>query len=349
MKVLAALPGKSTIFVALCAILLASGLSKAQTPDALYRGKQIRMVIASGAGGGYDAYARILARYLPKYLPGNPSMIIQNMPGASGMVATNWAYNSAPKDGTVILATYNNLLAEPLYDNPAVHYDTLKFEMIGSFSQSELVCATWYTSPIKTIEAAKAREVLVSSTGVTGDSTTMPKILNALVGTKFKVVTGYETTAARLAVERGEVEGICGLSWSNLKGTSPEWIQNNRVNILVQTGEKTQPDMPNVPLLLGLVADANDKKVVNVLTFPQKVGVPYLMPPGTPKEMVLAMRRAFDNALLDPDLRAEAANGLLEIGPIAGQDMERLIADVYSTPQWLIERAADYAGITTIK
>jgi tripartite-type tricarboxylate transporter receptor subunit TctC len=183
-----------------CATLVISGPSHAQAPNTLFRGKQIRMVIASGAGGGYDAYARILAQYLPKYIPGNPSMIIQNMPGASGMVATNWAYNSAPKDGTVILATYNNLLAEPLYDNPAVHYDTPKFEMIGSFSKSELVCATWHTSPIKTINDAKLRQVVVSSTGVTGDSTTMPNILNSMLGTKFKVVTGYETTAARLAV-----------------------------------------------------------------------------------------------------------------------------------------------------
>jgi tripartite-type tricarboxylate transporter receptor subunit TctC len=330
---------------AFCAGLAVWGPSNAQAQDALYKGKQIRMVIASGAGGGYDAYARILAQFLPKYIPGNPSIIIQNMPGAAGMVATSWAYNAAPKDGSVILATYNEALPEPLYENPAAHYDTLKFEMIGSFAQSELVCVTWHTSSIKTIEDAKAREVVVSATGVTGDPSTLPTMLNAMLGTKFRVVTGYETTAARLAVERGEVDGSCGLSWSNLKGTSPKWIQDNLVNILLQTGEKALPDLPNVPLLSALVTDPTNQKVLNVLSSPKKVGVPYLMPPGTPRGMVEAVRRAFDAALADPDLRREAENEMLEISPITGGDMKRILADVYATPRPLIERAAKYSGI----
>jgi tripartite-type tricarboxylate transporter receptor subunit TctC len=340
------LPRKSAFGAAFCLALAAAGGSGAQTPDALFKGKQIRMVIASGAGGGYDAYGRILAQFLEKHIPGNPSIIIQNMPGAAGMQATNWAYNVAPKDGTIILATYNALLAEPLYNNPAVHYDTLKFEMVGSFSKQQNICATWHTSPIKTLDQAKSREVVVSSTGVTADSSTMPNILNALLGTKFKVVNGYETTAARLAVERGEVDGVCGLSWSTLKASNPDWVTNNRINILVQTGTKAQADLPDVPVLLDLVAKPDDKKIVEVLSFPQEMGRPFVMPPGTPKQMVQTIRRAFDAALADPEMRDAAQKQMLEIDPISGEVMERTLADAYATPKPLIERAAAYAGIT---
>src|SRR3954452_23497276 len=192
-------------------VVLASGSDGAAQ---VYAGKQIRMVIASGAGGGYDAYARALARHIGRHIAGNPAIISQNMPGAAGITATNWTYSIAPKDGTVILATYNALLAEPLYGNPAARYDVLKFEYIGSIGKQQNVCGTWHTSPIKTIEQAKTREVTVASTGATGNSASMPRILNGMLGTKFKLIMGYSTTEQRLAVERGEAEGICGLSWS---------------------------------------------------------------------------------------------------------------------------------------
>src|SRR5262249_22775120 len=155
------------------------------------------------------------------HIPGNPTIISQNMPAASGLAATNWAYVQAPKDGTVILATYNALLDDPLYGSPAARFDPLKFESVGSISKQQTVCATWHTSPVKTIEQAKQREVVVPATGASGDRATMPRILNAMLGTKFKIVLGYSPTASLLAVERGEADGICGMSWATMKAATP--------------------------------------------------------------------------------------------------------------------------------
>jgi tripartite-type tricarboxylate transporter receptor subunit TctC len=323
---------------------LTLGKATGQPLDALYGGKQIRMVIASGAGGGYDAYARILSLHLSRHIPGNPGIIDQNMPSAAGMQATNWAYTVAPRDGTVILATYNSLLAEPLYGNPAARYDPLKFETVGSISRQQNICATWHTSPVKTLDQAKTREVIVTATGAASDSAIMPKILNTVLGTKFKIVMGYSTTEQRLAVERGEADGVCGLSWSTLKASNPDWVRRDRINVLVQTGKTPQADLPDVPVLIDRVAGPEDKQVIELLSFPQELGRPFLMPPDTPKVMVSAIRRAFDETLRDPLFLADAEKALLEVNPVTGEAMEQALKDAYATPKELIRRAAEFNG-----
>jgi tripartite-type tricarboxylate transporter receptor subunit TctC len=321
------------------ASLSLAGAAAAQT--ASYEGKQLRMIIPSGAGGGYDTYARVLAAHLEKHLPGKPSIINQNMPGASGMIATNWAAtDAAPRDGSVIVATYNALLLEPLFDNAAAKYDPRKFEWIGSIGKQQQICVTWHASPIKSIQQAKEREVVVSATGATGNSATMPKMLNAMLGTKFKVVTGYTTAESRLAVERGEAEGVCGLSYSTLKASNPDWIINKRINVLVQTGATPQAGLEKVPLLIDLVPDAETKKVLEVLAAPEEMGRPFFMPTGTPKEYVEVMRKAFDATLKDPDFLADAERSRLEVDPLTGAQMEKMIRQAFETPKALIERAA---------
>jgi tripartite-type tricarboxylate transporter receptor subunit TctC len=297
------------------------------------------MIIPAGAGGGYDTYARVLAQHLEKHIPGSPSIINQNMPGASGMLATNWAAGVAPKDGTVIVSTYNALLLEPLFGNPAVKYDPRELEWVGSMGKQQQICVTWHTSPIKTIDQAKEREVIVAATGATGNSATMPKLLNTTLGTKFKIVSGYSTSESRLAVERGEAEGICGLSFSTLKASNPDWIVNKRINVLVQTGTKPQPELPQVPLLVDLVSNPDDKKVLEILAFPEEMGRPFFMPPGTPKPLVKAMRRAFDAAMKDPAFIADAEKSRLEIDPVTGEDMEEMIKRAFATPKPLVQRA----------
>ena len=335
----------ATAFTATLIVAVGGGLGCAlgQSTEALYAGKQLRMVIAAGPGGGYDIYARILATHLTQHIPGNPSIIDQNMATAAGMQATNWAFTAAPRDGTVILATFNSLLTEPLYGNAAALYDPLKFEFIGSISKQQNVCATWHTSPIKTIASARDREVIVPATGTASDSAIMPKILNAVLGTKFKVILGYSTTDQRLAVERGEAEGVCGLSWSTLKVSAPDWIEKKLVNILVQTGSKPQPDLPNVPLLVDLVSDPDDKKIIELLSFAQQLGRPFLMPPDTPKSMVAVIRHAFDATLRDPLFLVDAKKALLEIDPIGGEVMEQMMKGAYATPKPLVQRAAEFA------
>src|SRR5262249_40771938 len=244
-------------------LLVTAGGVAAQTD--FYRGKQIRMVIGSGAGGGYDVYARFLARHLPRQIPGNPTIVTQNKPAASGLAATNsghsdaaagraatnWAYwEAAPRDGSVILATYNALLDDPLYGSAVARFDPLRFEAIGSIAKQQTVCATWHASPIKTIADAKQQEVTVSATGSSGDRATMPRLLNALLGTKFKVINGYGTTESMLAVERGEVDGMCGVSWSTLKVSNLDWVQNNRLNVMIQAGTRPQAGLADVPLVI---------------------------------------------------------------------------------------------------
>ena len=312
----------------------------AQSPEP-YRGKQLRLVISAGTGGGYDAYARVLARHLERNVAGQPQVVLQNMPGAAGMVATNWAYNAAPKDGTVLLATYNALLPEPLFGNPAIQFDPLKFEWVGSIGKQQNVCATWHANPVKTIEQALGRQITVSSTGATGFSATMGLVLNALVGTKIKVVLGYATNEMRLAVERGESDGICGLSWSTLKASNPDWIQNNRLNVLVQTGSKPHSELPKVPLLVDLVKTDNDRRVVELISFSEDMGRPYVMPPGTPKEMVLAMRRGFDATMKDPAFLEDARKAMQEVDPLTGEEMEDSLRRNYAVSKDLVRRAAE--------
>jgi tripartite-type tricarboxylate transporter receptor subunit TctC len=335
-RIVAALVGAMQLGLAVCTE------AAAQSSNALYAGKQIRMVIASGAGGGYDAYARALARTIGRYIPGNPGIVVQNMPGAAGLTATNWAYSVAPKDGTVILATYNALLPEPLYGNPAARFDPRKLVSVGSISGQQNICATWHTSPIKTIAQTMDREVTVAATGSTGNSATLPKVLNKMLGTRFKVILGYSTTGQRLAVERGEVDGVCGLSYSTLKASNPDWIRNNRINVLLQTGSKPQQGLAQVPLITDLVTDPENKQIIALLAFPEEIGRPFVMPPDTPTEMATQIRRAFDAVMKDRDFLADADKTLLEVNPVTGEEMEQILRRAYAAPRALVQKAAEF-------
>jgi tripartite-type tricarboxylate transporter receptor subunit TctC len=333
-----------------CASLLLGTVLIAAMPatgQEFYKGKQVRMVIASGAGGGYDTYARVLSRHMPRHIPGNPNFVDQNMPGASGMAATNWGYKVAPKDGLAIVSTYNALLLEPLFGNKSAQYDPRELQWIGSISKQQNICMTWHTSPIKTIEQAKEREVVVAATGATGNAGTLPKIVNAMLGTKFKVVGGYETTESRLAVERGEAEGICGLSWSTLKASNPDWILNKRLNVLLQTGDTRQAELPDVPTLIEKVQNPDDKRLLQVLSMPEDLGRPFFMPPGTPKELVTIMRRGFDATMKDKAFIAESEKSNLEVDPVTGEDMQKSIAEAYETPKAAIDRMSELMGRQT--
>ena len=202
------------------------------------------MYVGSGAGGGYDQHARLVARNLSRFLPGHPNIVVENMPTAGGVEATNFLYNSAPKDGSVILADSNTALILPIFDLPVAHYDPRKFEWIGSTGKQQAICLTWKTSGIKTLEDATKREVTVSANAVNNRPGVYPTILNALFGTKFKVIAGYSTGGMQLAVERGEVEGLCGYSWQSYQAIGSKWFADKDVNILVQMGLARFPISP---------------------------------------------------------------------------------------------------------
>jgi tripartite-type tricarboxylate transporter receptor subunit TctC len=340
------MPITRMVAATIVAAVTSAAIAHAQTPEAFYKGKQVRLTIASGSGGGYDTYGRVLARWMPNYVPGKPTFVVQNMDGAGGLKATNYTYAVAPKDGTAFTATYNALTIEPLIGGHGVEYDPLKFNWIGSMGKQQQICTTWHTSPIKTIEQAKTREIVVSSTGATGNSSTLPRLLNELLGTKFKVVNGYGTSEMRLAVERGEAEGICGLSYTTLLASSPEWILNKKINILLQTGNTRHPAMPDVPLAVDKAPTEEGKAILRLYSTPEEVGRPFVAPPNVPKDRVNALRRAFDATMKDKGFLADAEKTHLEIDPVTGEDMQKLLEQAYASPPAVIEKVRAVVGRT---
>jgi tripartite-type tricarboxylate transporter receptor subunit TctC len=312
----------------------------AASTTAFYAGKELRFIIPDGAGGGYDAYYRLLARHLADHIPGHPNIVDENMPGASGLRATNWLYDLAPKDGTVMGATYNTLLTEPLLGDTATRYDATKFEWIGSIDTQYNACMVWYTSPIKTIEDAMKQEVKVSATGLYGNSAKVPLMLNKLIGTRFKVISGYSTTGARLAVERREVDGICGISYSTYQVANPEWLKDHKIRFILQDGRSKIKQLQNVPLLIDLVKDPKDRAALKVLDVGQEAGRPVLFPPGVPQDLLKTLRAAFDETMQDPKFLADAQHIHLDPQPITGQQIERDIKATYAAPKDIVALTA---------
>jgi tripartite-type tricarboxylate transporter receptor subunit TctC len=332
------------VSLALAALLAAAPVHAAEGGAPFYKGKQITMLIASGAGGGYDAYARTLARYLPKYIPGNPTIVPKNVPGAGGLIAANTLYNTTAPDGFTFAALTNGVAMDPLFGETAGRFDAQKFNWLGSMGKLENICVTWKGSPITRIEQARTREVAVSASGATGNSAIMPKIINQFLGTKFKVIGGYtEGSGVTLALERGEVDGVCGLSYSTLKTMRPDWFRDKKVNIILQIGLEKLKDLPNVPSALDLVSDPDSRKVLELILIRQEMGRPFAMPPGVPADRVTIMRNAFNAALKDPGFLAEAAKVRLEIDPLTGAQIAALLKTAYSAPKPIVARAAQLA------
>lgn len=314
----------------------------AQTPEEFYKGRQITMLIGGGVGGGYDVYYRTFARYATKHIPGQPNIIPKNMPAASGLAAASTLYTTAEKDGATIGAFPNNVPMDPLFGNPGARYDAQKLNWLGSIGKLENVCATWITSPIKTIAQAREREVIVAGAAATSNSAIMPKVLNALLGTKFKAVIGYDPgSGLTMALESGEAEGICGLSWSTMKASRPHWIKENKLNVIVQMGLDKLRDLPDVPSALDLVTDPTKKKVLELILIRQEPGRPLAAPPGVPADRLAVLRHAFDATMQDPEFRAEAEKVQMEIDSLSASQIDQLLASAYSSPKEIVQQAAE--------
>jgi tripartite-type tricarboxylate transporter receptor subunit TctC len=314
--------------------------SAAQSVEAFYRGKAITMLVGSAVGGGYDIYGRVFARHMSRHIPGNPTIIVKNMPAAAGLAAASALYATADKDGSVIAAFTNGAAMDPLFGNPGARFDAQKFNWLGSIGKLQNVCATWHESPVKTIEVTRTREVIVAAAGATSNTAIVPKTLNALLGTRFKVIGGYDAgTGLTLAMERGEAEGICGLSWSTIKVSRPHWIRDKLLNVIVQMGLTKLADLPDVPSALDLVADHENKQVLELILIRQEAGRPFAAPPGVPADRVAAMRQAFEATLLDPEFRAEAEKAQLEIEPLTAREIEQFLAKAYASPKPIVQRA----------
>lgn len=320
-----------------------TGAAQAQSAGDFFKGKDISMYVASGAGGGYDVYARVFTRHYSNHIPGRPNIVVKNMPGASGLKAMNYIYNVAPRDGTAQLATFNTVVLQPLYGESNAKFDPRKMGWIGSIGKQTGTCVTWHGTSIKSIADAQKQEVLVGATGANATPTIYPKLLNQIAGTRFKVVTGYETTGVRLALERGEIQGICGIAWETHMAARPDWILQKKVNFLLQLGLDPSARLPGVPMARDLIKDPDNRKVFELLVIPAEFGRPFVAPPGLPVDRLAALQQAFTAAMTDKGYVADTEKTKQFIDALTGKQIEGLIARAYEAPPDIIRRAAVYA------
>ena len=330
----------------LCWFGLSAVLSLAASPAALaqdfYAGKTITMLVGSAAGGGYDVYSRLIARHWPNYIPGNPSIIIRNMPAAGSLVAMNSLANASPTDGTTIAAVQNHIGIEPVMaltgraDN--AKYDGRAVNWIGSAAKEVPVVVAWHTSGFNEFADLQKREMLVGSPGVATSSSVYANVLNQLAGTKFKVITGYiDVSALNLAMENNEIQGRTGWYVSSLLSTKRQWVEQGLVKVLVQMADEKHSAFPNVPLATEFVTDPEKRAQLAFSTSWLPMGRPFVAPAAVPADRVKLLRKSFLKTLADPALQKEAVKLGLEIGPMSGEEVQALIARIYATPKETIE------------
>jgi len=314
----------------------------AQSPADFYKGKTIELFVGYSAGGGYDVYARMIARYMGKHIPGNPTIVVKNMPGAGSLAAANHIYNAAPKDGTAFGTIGRGAPFDPLFGVPEAQFDAAKFTWIGSANNEVSVCVAWNTSGVKSIEELRTKELIVGGTGPSADTDQFPRIVNGVLGTKFKIVTGYPGgNDISLAMERGEVQGRCGWSWSSVITTQKAWFDEKKIIVLVQLSGAKHPDLPNVPLILDLAKTPEQKQILSLVFARQALGRPYMAPPGVPADRAAALRKAFMDTMKDKEFLAEAEKTKLEISPTSGEDVQKIIEEAYKTDKTTVQKTAE--------
>jgi tripartite-type tricarboxylate transporter receptor subunit TctC len=310
----------------------------AQSGD-FYKGKQIQIVIGSAAGGGYDAYGRIVQRHFGKHIPGNPTVIAQNMPGAGQTKAAGYINSVAPKDGTFIAAVSPGALLVSVIGGPAIQYDPNKFQYIGSANSDVYTCVTRPDSPIKQFSDALEKEWIIGvSTGTTRD---MPMALKNVLHAKLKMVAGYPgTKEISLAFERNEVQGICGLGYASLMSQYPDWVPSGQAKVIVQESIKGHPDLDKqgVPLATSFAKNDEDRQVLEVIYSQGIFGRPFLVAPEVPKDRVAILRTAFMETMRDPALIADAERAKLDLDAISGDEVQALVGKVYATPERIVKR-----------
>ncbi len=323
-------------------LLLLPAAAPAQSPAEFYKGKNVDLYIGYSVGGGYDVYARIVARHIGKHIPGNPTIVPKNMEGAGSLRLVNWLYNVAPKDGSVFATIGRGTAFNPILGIPGAQFEGPKFTWIGSANDEVSVCATWHTSGVTKFDELMAKEIAVGGTGASDDTVQFPRVLNGVLGTKMKIVSGYPGgNDAVLAMERGEVHGRCGWSWSSVMATHKNWLDEKKINILLQLALEKHPDLPNVPLVTDLAKTDEQKQILRLIFARQVMGRPFVAPPGIPQDRAEALRKAFMDTMKDKEFLAEAEKAGLEITPVPGEQIQKLVQDVYNTPPEIAKKAAE--------
>ena len=327
--------------VAICGVVL---VCHAVAADAQ---SQVSILIGTTPGGGYDIYARALARHISRHLPGRPTVIAKNVPGAGGLTLANYMYNRAPADGSELATVQNGLPFEKLFqtlspDGRNALFDATKFGWVGSITQTVFVTVTWHSAPVKTLQDATARQAILGASATSSDSYVLAMLTNRLLDTKFKVVHGYPGAAeVDLAVENGEVEGEAGKDWTTLISTRPQWIKDKKINILVQLGMTPHADLKHVPRAIELAKTAEDRNVMEVVFAKFGMSRPFFAPPGVAPDRLGGLRRAFDATMRDEGFLADAKQLGMEISPVRGEDVEALVTRIMGTPAALAQRARD--------
>jgi len=321
-------------------LLTAVSLGFAQSPAEFYKGKNIELYIGYSIGGGYDLYARVLARHIGKHIPGNPTIVPKNMEGAGSLRLANWLARVAPRDGTVFGTVGRGVPFDPLLGLPGTQFKAPDFSWIGSANNEVSICTSWGTSQITKIEDVFTKQMIIGGTGPSDDTVQFPEVLNGVLGTKFRIISGYPGgNDVVLAMERGEVEGRCGWSWSTITATHPDWVKDKKIHLLVQLALEKHPDLPDVPVIVDLAKTTEQMQIIKLIFARQVVGRPYLAPPGIPKDRLEILRKAFMETMVDKDFLADANKSKLEIAPVTGDKVEALVKEIYETPPAVAQKA----------
>jgi len=328
-------------------ILGAAAIAAAALPAAAQQApQQITIIVGFGAGGAYHGVSVILSRHMGKYLPGKPNVIVQTKPGAGSLVAANYIANVAPKDGSVLGTIGGGTILEPLFGNQKAKFDPREINWLGSLSSGHNACFAWHETGVKTLEDAKRKTVAVGSTGRGSRTYTYPTALNNLLGTKFKVITGYRGMKDVVqAMQAGEVGGVCGYGWESIQARYQDWLKEDKLNFLTQFAYKKAKGLPEVPLVLDVVKPGKERQALKLLVIDAYVAWPLVAPPGLPKAQVETLREAYLKALADPQLAKEAARIGLEVDPISGKEVQAAVEEAYATPPEVVQFLRGITGL----
>jgi tripartite-type tricarboxylate transporter receptor subunit TctC len=334
------MPTTARLMPALIALLGLGAPAQAQSIADFYKGKTVTIVVSTSTGGGYDAMARAIARHIGKHLPGNPTFVIRNMPGAGGITAVNWLFNAAEKDGTVLGLVQNGTPLEPLFGTKEARYDATKFNWLGTPSFEVSMVLLWHTVPVNSLAELKTKETNMGASGANSTPAFYTRLLNATLGTKMKLINGYPgQNDAFLAMERGELDGYPSVFYSALTSTRPNWLRDKQAKAVVQYGPERLKELPDVPFATDLLSNEDDKLLMQAASAPQALGRPLVMPPAVPADRVAAMRKALGDTFTDKEFQADAEKiGLIVNAPKTGEELQEVIAKAYATPSRVVER-----------
>ena len=327
--------------ILLCAAGLAIAMPAAAQEDvaAFYRGKQLRLIVGTGAGGGYDLFARAVARHIGNHIPGNPAVIVQTQGSAGGLLMANQLFSLGPKDGTVIAAPVNGRPTAPLLEPAGAHFDAARLNWSGSTNRETYVAFAWHTAPVQSLADLLQKQLIVGATAAGTTLVDFPLVTNRVLGTRFKVVRGYDSTPQiNVAMERGEVEGIGGIGWQSVKTQVPQWIAEKKITVIAQYGLQRDPELANAPTMLELARTDADRAALTMMFARTEYGRPYFAPPDVPPARIEALRRAFEATMHDPDFVADAAQLQLELSPMRGEGLQALVAKLARTPPEIVAR-----------